>query len=76
MIERKSRRRYRTPEAVMQGSENAGMGSKKMDANDISWCNEACIVHPCALNPDSIAGRLGTPPVSGTSQIILAYGDV
>jgi len=32
---------FRTPEAVMKGIENAGMGSENMDANDIIWRNEA-----------------------------------
>jgi homoserine O-acetyltransferase len=36
-------REYKTPEAVMQGIENAGMGNEKMDANDIIWRNDAYI---------------------------------
>ena len=34
---------FRTPEAVMKGIESAGMGSEKMDANDIIWRNDAYI---------------------------------
>jgi len=34
---------FRTPEAVMKGIENAGMGNEKMDANDIIWRNYAMI---------------------------------
>jgi homoserine O-acetyltransferase len=34
---------YRTAEAVMKGLENAGLGSEKMDANDIIWRNDAYI---------------------------------
>lgn len=34
---------FRTAEAVMKGLENAGMGSEKMDANDIIWRNHAMI---------------------------------
>jgi len=34
---------FRTPEAVMKGLENAGMGSEKADANDVVWRNSAMI---------------------------------
>ena len=34
---------FRTPEAVMKGLENAGLGSDKMDANDIIWRNYAMV---------------------------------
>ena len=34
---------FRTPEAVMKGLENAGLGSAKMDANDIIWRNYAMV---------------------------------
>ncbi len=32
---------FATPDAVMKGLENAGLGSEKMDANDIIWRNHA-----------------------------------
>ena len=34
---------FRTPEAVMKGLENAGMGSEKADANDVVWRNTAMV---------------------------------
>jgi homoserine O-acetyltransferase len=34
---------FRTPEAVMKGLESAGLGSEKMDANDIIWRNYAMV---------------------------------
>jgi len=34
---------FRTPDAVMKGLENAGMGSEKADANDVVWRNSAMI---------------------------------
>ena len=33
--------KFKTPAEVMKGLENAGLGSEKMDANDIIWRNEA-----------------------------------
>ncbi len=33
--------KFKTPEEVMKGLENAGLGSDKMDANDIIWRNDA-----------------------------------
>jgi homoserine O-acetyltransferase len=36
-------REFKTPEALMKGLENAGMGNEAMDANDIIWRNEAMI---------------------------------
>jgi homoserine O-acetyltransferase len=35
--------KYDTPEAMMKGLENAGLGSEKMDANDVIWRNDAMI---------------------------------
>lgn len=34
---------YRSPEAVMKGLEDAGMGNAKADANDVIWRNHAMI---------------------------------
>jgi homoserine O-acetyltransferase len=33
--------KFKTPSEVMKGLENAGLGSEKMDANDIVWRNDA-----------------------------------
>ena len=37
--------KFKTPEAVMQGLENAGLGSDKMDANDVIWRNDAMMAY-------------------------------
>lgn len=37
--------KFKTPTEVMKGLENAGLGSDKMDANDIIWRNEAMMAY-------------------------------
>ena len=37
--------KFKTPPEVMKGLENAGLGSEKMDANDIIWRNEAMMAY-------------------------------
>ncbi len=37
--------KFKTPTEVMKGLENAGLGSEKMDANDIIWRNEAMMAY-------------------------------
>ncbi len=48
---------YRTPEAVMKGIENAGMGNEKMDANDIIWRNDAYIGFNTTANLSKVKAK-------------------
>ena len=48
---------FRTPAEVMKGIENAGMGSEKMDANDIIWRNHAMISFNVAADLPKVKAR-------------------
>ena len=48
---------FRTAEAVLKGLENAGMGSEKMDANDIIWRNDAMISYNVTADLAKVKAR-------------------
>jgi len=49
---------FRTPEAVMKGLENAGMGSEKMDANDIIWRNYAMVSYDVSADLHKVKAKV------------------
>jgi hypothetical protein len=57
--------RFRTAEAVLKGLENAGMGSEKMDANDIIWRNDAMISYNVTADLAKVKARKPAPWLSG-----------
>lgn len=48
---------FRSPQEVMKGLENAGMGSEKMDANDVIWRNQAMIGFDVAADLHRVKAR-------------------
>ena len=49
--------KFKTPEAVMKGLENAGLGSEKMDANDIIWRNDSMAVFDVTAKLPSVKAK-------------------
>ena len=57
--------KFKTPAEVMKGLENAGMGSEKMDANDIIWRNEAMMRFSVAANLPKVKAKTLVVGVDG-----------
>lgn len=49
--------KFPTPELVMKGLENAGLGSEKMDANDIIWRNLAMFKYDVTAKLPSVKAK-------------------
>ena len=49
--------KFKTPKAVMKGLENAGLGSNKMDANDIIWRNDAMLQYDVSAKLPTVKAK-------------------